>query len=181
MWIQSWKNSSQDILRSKTNVLTIQKWYCSLFCNFFSNEVEVVSWKSEAKRSDCLNPKLIIERILENHLKLCLGQKRIFWTFEIGIFYYFADFWVAKLKAFSAKARQILQNSLNPNLITRSISENNFKATLKSKTTPLNVWKWHYLLFWWFLSDEVENKAKRSKLFKSKLGHSKHVRKSFWD
>ena len=156
-------------LSSKTNALTIQKWYCSLFCNFFSNEVEVVSWKSEAKRSDCLNPKLIIERILENHLKLCLGQKRIFWTFEIGIFYYFADFWVAKLKAFSAKARQILQNSLNPNLITRSISENNFEATLKSKNNSSECLKMAFftilVIFEWrswncFL-------GKRSKAFKT--------------
>ena len=48
-----------------------------------------------------------------------------------------------------------------------------------------SVWKGHFSFSWKFLSDEVEtifweSEEKRSKLFKSKLGHRKLLRKWFW-
>ena len=39
-------------------------------------------------------------------LKLHWAQKQMFWEFENGIFQFFADFWVTKLKPFSGKVRQ---------------------------------------------------------------------------
>ena len=118
-------------------------------------------------------------------MKLPWSEKRMFWAFEKGIFQFFANFWVTKLKPFSGKVRQSIQNYWNQNLIIGSFLENGFEATLSSKTNVLSVWKVHFSVFSKFLSDEVEtifweSEAKHSKLFKSKFGHRKLLRKWFW-
>ena len=53
-------------------------------------------------------------------LRLPLGQKRMFWAFEKGIFQFFTNFWVTKSKPFSGKVRQSIRNYLNQNLIIGS-------------------------------------------------------------
>ena len=55
---------------------------------------------------------------------------------------------------------------------------------MRSKTNVLSAWKWHFSNFCKFLSDKVESffwesKTFPSKLFKCKVGHGKHFRKSF--
>ena len=117
-------------------------------------------------------------------LKLSWDQKRMFWTFEKGIFQFFGNFWVTKLKPFSGKVKESVQNYLNRNFVIGNYLGNGFEATLSSKTNVLNVWKGHFSVFWKFLSDEVktifwESEGKRSKLFKSKFGHKKLLRKWF--
>ena len=92
---------------------------------------------------------------------------------------------MTKLKPFSGKVRQSIQNYWNQNLIIGSFLENGFEATLSSKTNVVSVWKEHFSVFCKFLSDEVEtifweSEAKRSELFKSKFGHRKLLRKWFW-
>ena len=109
----------------------------------------------------------------------------MFWTFENGSVKFFANFWVMKLKSFSGKLRQNAQIYLIQNLGTITFLENGFGGILSSKTNVLNVWKGHFSVFCWFFSDEVEiilweREAKRSKLFKSKFGHRKLIRKLFW-
>ena len=118
-------------------------------------------------------------------LKLLWAQKRMLWAFEKWIFQFFANFWVTKLKPFSGKVRQSIQNYWNQNLIIGSFLENGFEATLSSKTNVLSVWKEHFSVFCKFLSDEVETifwerEAKRSKLFNSKFGYRKLLGKWFW-
>ena len=118
-------------------------------------------------------------------LKLPWSLKRMFWAFEKGIFHFFANFWVTKLKPFSGEVRQSVQNYLNQNLVIRSFLENGFEVTLSSKTNVLSVWREHFSVFCRFVSDEVEtifwkSEAKRSKLFKSKFGHGKLLTKWFW-
>ena len=98
---------------------------------------------------------------------------------------FFTNFWATKLKLFSGKVRQSVQNYWNQNLVIRSFLENGFGTTLSSKTNVLSVWKGHFSVFCKFLSDEVEtifreSEAKLSKLFKSKFGHRKLLRKWFW-
>ena len=98
---------------------------------------------------------------------------------------YFANLWATKSKLFSGKARQSIQNYLNQNLVIGSFLENDFEATLSSKTNVVSVWKGHFSVFCKFLSDEVEtifweSVAKHSKLFKSKFGDRKLLRKWFW-
>ena len=113
------------------------------------------------------------------------AQKRIFWAFEKSIFQSFPSFWVKKLKPFSSKVRQSVQTYLNQNLLIGSFLENGFGATLSSKTNILGVWKGHFSVFCKFLSYEVEtifreSEAKHLRLFKSKFGHRKLIRKWFW-
>ena len=109
----------------------------------------------------------------------------MFWAFEKTIFQFLVIFWVTKLKPFSRKVRQSFQNYLNQNLVIGSFLENGFQATLSSKTNVLSVWKKHFSIFCKFLSNEVETifretEPKRSKLFKSKFGRRKFLRKWFW-
>ena len=109
----------------------------------------------------------------------------MFWAFEKNIFQYFKNVWVTKLKPFSGKVRESVQNYLNQNLGVGSFLENGFEAILSSKTNVLSVWKKHFSIFCKFLSYEVEtifreSEAMRSKLFKSQFGRRKFVRKWFW-
>ena len=118
-------------------------------------------------------------------LKLPGAQKRMFSVFEKSIFHFLGNFWVTKLKPFAGKVRKSVQNYLNQCLVMESFLENGFEATLISKTNVVSVWKRHFSFSWEFLSDEAEtisweSEAKRSKLFKSKFGHRKFLRKWFW-
>ena len=118
-------------------------------------------------------------------LKLPWPQKRMLWAFEKGIFQLFASYWVTKLKPFSGKVRQSVQNYFNQNLVIASFLENGFEATLSSKTNFLSIWKEHFSVLCKFLSGEVEtifweSEAKRLKLFQSKFGHRKLLKKWFW-
>ena len=97
----------------------------------------------------------------------------------------FCKFLSEKVETILWEVRQSLQNNLNQNLVIGSFLENGFEATLSSKTNVLSVWKVHFSVFSKFLSDEVEtifweSEAKHSKLFKSKFGHRKLLRKWFW-
>ena len=118
-------------------------------------------------------------------LKLPWAKKRMFWAFQKSIFQLFASFLVTKLKPFSGKERQIVQIYLNQNFGRRSFLENGFGATLSSKTNVMSVWKELFPVFCNCLSEEVEtifreSEAKHSKLFLSKFGHRKLLRKYFW-
>ena len=118
-------------------------------------------------------------------LKLPWAQKRMFWAFEKSIFQFFANFWLTKLKPFSGKVRQSVQNYLNQNSVVGSLLENGFEATLGSKANVLSVWKNHISTFRKFLSDKVETafwekEGKRSTLFKSKFRNRNLLSKWFW-
>ena len=117
--------------------------------------------------------------------KLPWAQKRMFWAFEKSIFQFFANFWVMKLKPFSGKLSQSVQNCLNQNSVVGSLLENGFEANLRSKANVLSVWKNHISVFCKFLSDEGESafwekEAKRSTLFTSKFSHRKLLSRWFW-
>ena len=80
-------------------------------------------------------------------LKLPWARKRMFWAFEKSLFQLFANFWVTKLKLFSGKGRQSVQDCLSENLGIRIFLENGFGETLSSKTNLLSVWKEYLQLF----------------------------------
>ena len=128
--------------------------------------------------------------------KIKTFQIRWFWSYlkvkseccehsKNAIFQFLANFWATKSKLFSGKVRQSIQNYLNVNLVIRTFLENAFGVTLSSKKNVLSVWKGHFSVFSKFLSDRVEtifweSEVKRSRLFKSKFGHRKLLRKWFW-
>ena len=89
-------------------------------------------------------------------LKLPWAQKRMLWAFEKSIFQFFASFWVTKLKPFSGKVSQSVQNYLNQNLVIGSFLENGFEATLSLKKNVLSIWKKHFSVFYKFFIDKVE-------------------------
>ena len=118
-------------------------------------------------------------------LKLPWDQKWMLSAFRKVVFHFFANFWVTKLKPFREKVSQSVQNYLNQNLVIGNFLENGFKASFSSKTSVLSLWKGHFTVFCRFLRDQVEtifreSEAKHSKLFKSKFGHRKLLRKWFW-
>ena len=119
------------------------------------------------------------------NLKLPWAQKRMFWAFEKSIFKLFPKFWVPKLKPFSGKLREGVQNYWNQTFIIRNWLKNVFAATLSSKTNVLSLLKEHFSGFCKFLSDKVkaifsETEARGSELFQSKFGQRKLLRKWFW-
>ena len=85
--------------------------------------------------------------------KLPWAQKGMLWAFEKSIFQFFASFWMTKLKPFSGKVRQSVQDCLNQNLVIGSLLEKGFEATLSSKTNVVSVWKEHFSVFCKFLSN----------------------------
>ena len=64
-----------------------------------------------------LNQSLLVVSFLENGFEATLGSKKMLWVFEKGIFQFFGNFWVTKLKPFPGKARQSVQDCLNQNLV----------------------------------------------------------------
>ena len=95
-------------------------------------------------------------------LELPWAKKRIFRLFEKGIIQFVANFWVMKLKPFSGKIRQSIQNYLNQNLVIGSFLENGSEATLSSKTNVLSVWKGHF-------SDFLNFRVRKLKPFPRKV------------
>ena len=154
--------------------------------NFWATKSKLFSGKVRQRIQNYLNQNLVIRTFLENGFGATLSSKTnvMFWAFEKSIFQFFANFWVTKLKPFSGKVRQSIQNYWNQNLIIGSFLENGFEATLSSKTNVVSVWKEHFSVFCKFLSDEVETifwemEARRSKPFKSKSGPRNFLENGF--
>ena len=178
------ENGFEANLSSKTNLVSFWKGYFSVFCKFLSGEVETICWECETKPSKIFKSKFGQRKL--RVLKLPWTQKQMFWAFEKSIFQFFASLWRTKLKPFSEKVRQRVQNYCNQNLGIGSFLKNGFETILSSKMNVESVWKGHFSVFWKFLSDKVEtifwkSEAQRWKLFKSKFGHRKLLRKEFWN
>ena len=99
---------------------------------------------------------------------------------------FFSHFSVNQRKMFLRKARQSIQNCVNPKSVQENVLENCLETTLRSKADVLlNLWNRKLSVSCTSLSQEVEmayceSKAKRSKVFESKVGYGKHFRKKFW-
>ena len=103
----------------------------------------------------------------------------------IWIFWGFFTFFSEQKENVLRKARQGIQNWVNPKSVIENVLENCLKTTLRSKVDLLlNLWNKKLSVSCTSLSQEVEtayceSKAKRSKVFKSKVGYGKHFRKKF--
>ena len=126
------------------------------FPSFWVKKLKPFSSKVRQSVQTYLNQNLLIGSFLENGIGATLSSKTNILGIWKGHFSVFANFWVTKLKPFSGKVRQSMQNYLNQNLVIGSFLENGFEATLSSKTNVLSVWKGHFSVFYKFLSDEIE-------------------------
>ena len=73
-----------------------------------------------------------------------------------GIFHFFTNFRLKKLKQFPGKAKESLPIYLNPKFVKQNILINGFDTTLRWKTNILRVQLSYFLRLCKFLSDEVE-------------------------
>ena len=118
-------------------------------------------------------------------LKLRWAEKQKFWAFEKGIIQFFRNIWETKLKPFSGKVRESVENCLSQDLAKARFLENGFEVTFSSKRNVLSASKRYFSGFWKYLRDEVgtifwEIEAKHSKMFKSKFSCRKILKKWFW-
>ena len=103
------------IRSSKTNVLSVWKEHFSVFCKLLSDEVETISWESEAKRSKLFNSKFGHKELLRKWFWsiLKLDTKIVcVWKGYFSVFYKFLSdevetvFWeieAKRLKLFNSK------------------------------------------------------------------------------
>ena len=132
---------------------------------------------------NCLNQNLLKRSFLENGFGGILSSKTdVACAWKIH-FSDLTNFSVTKVKSLPGKVRESVKKYLNENLVEWSIIEN-VVHNLTSKVNVANVWKEHFSVFCWFLSDEFEtlfwkSEGKHSKLFQSKFSHKKLLRKWF--
>ena len=108
-------------------------------------------------------------------LKLRWARKLMFWSFENGIFQFFASFWATKLKPFSEKVRQNVLNYLNQNLVIFT----NLKTVFEQSGTQKRVfWVFEKSIFsnfweiWVMKFKPFSGKVRESvQVIRSLLGH----------
>ena len=119
-----------------------------VFWTFLSDEVETVFWENEAKHWELFQSKSGHRKYFKKMvLKLLLGQKQIFCAFWNGAFHFCANTWGTKLKPFSERKRQRVENLSDQSLVVQSFLENSFEATLWLKANATNRWTWYFSVF----------------------------------
>ena len=161
---------------------TFEKSISQFFADFWVTNLKPFSGKVKESIQSYFNQNLVVRSYLKNGFEATLSSKGILWAFGKGILQFFASFCVTKLKSLSGKVKQNVRNYLNQNLVIEMFLENGFEASLSSKTNVVSVSNRHFSIFCKFLSGEVEtilwkSEPKHSKLFKSKFGHRKLLRK----
>ena len=111
---------------------------------------------------------MVIGSFLENGFEATLSSK-IIWK---GKFSVFCNLWMRKLKQFSGKVRHDIKNYSFQNLVIGKFLQNGSEASLCSRTTIVDIWKQHFIVFCIFLIAKVKSK--------SKFGQRKCLRTWFW-
>ena len=133
----------------------------------------------------CLNRNLIRGSFLENMLKATLTSKANVLSVWKGYFLFFYKFLSDEVETvFSEKEAKhliIFKSKFGHRKLLRKW----FWSYLDLKNECSEHLKWSFFSFlqifeWWGQIIFQESKAKLSKLFKSKFGHSKVLRKCFW-
>ena len=131
-----------------------QKFLFWFFPKFGMTKLKPFSGKVRQTIQNYINQILVMGNFWENRFEATLSWKMnllswktMFWVFENVIFQFFPKLWGTKLKPFSEKVKQSVQNYLNQNLVIGSFLENGFKATLSSKRSVVSVWKGHFSVF----------------------------------
>ena len=162
----------------------LEKWIFQFFSSLSMAKLKELFGKVWQRVQNYLNQDLVIRSFLDKYFEAILTSKMNV-ALEKNIFQFFANFWVKKIKPFSGKIRQCIQNCFILNLIVGRFLGKCFEAILRSKKNALTFGKMNFSAFCKFFYDRVEiifweSVAKRSKLFKSRFGDRKLLTKMFW-
>ena len=131
-----------------------EKEIFQFFENFWLTKLKLFSGKPRQSVQNYLNQNLVIGSSLKNGFEATLSSKRMVWAFEKGIVQFFANFWVAKLKLFSGKARKCCENFFHKACFVGSILENAFQSLFdhsrKSLLEFLNILNILNIFIWIF-------------------------------
>ena len=169
----------------KKNVLSVWKEHFSVFSNFSLKKLKPFLGEVRQRIQSYLNQSLVIGSFLENSFEAILSSKMsvvIVWKEQCSVLCKFLSDKVERISWESEARRWTLFISKFGH---KSFVENGFEATLSWNTNVLSLWKEHFSVFCKFLSDEVEticwkSYAKPWRLFKSKFGPRKLLKKWFW-
>ena len=127
---------------------TFENAIFKFFANFWAIKSKRFSGKVRQSIQNYLNQNFVIRNFLENGFGANLSSKMnvlSVWKRHFSVF--FARFWVTKLKPFSGKAKQSVQNYFNQNFVIGTFRQNGFGGFLSSKT---NVLPFEMVIFQFF-------------------------------
>ena len=137
---------------------------CHFFADFWLTKLKLLSGKVSQSNKNYLNPKLVITSIFENGFhEIFMSKTNVLrvWKWQFSLFWK-----LLSDKVETGKTRQNLKNYSNSKLFIGSILKIYFKATLRSKTNVLSVWKCHFTLFfkcWVMKLKPFSGKVRQSK------------------
>ena len=127
---------------------------------------------------------MVVGNVLENGFEATLGSETNVVNVWKGHFSVFRKLLSDEVETIFWESKAKRSRLLKLKFGRGSFQENSIEAKLSCNTNVLSLWKECLSVFCKFLSDEVESiswksHAKRSKLFKSKFGPGKLLRKWF--
>ena len=127
---------------------------------------------------------MVVGNVLENGFEATLGSETNVVNVWKGHFSVFRKLLSDEVETIFWESKAKRSRLLKLKFGRGSFQENSIEAKLSCNTNVLSLWKEYLSVFCKFLSDEVESiswksYAKRSKLFKSKFGPGKLLRKWF--
>ena len=162
-----------------------EKSIFQFLANFWVTKLKPFVGKVRKSVQDYLNQCLVMESFLENGFEATLISKTNVVSVWKGHFSFSWKFLSDEVETFSSEKQEKRSKLFKSRFGHNNFLENIFEATLTLKTNVLSAWKKRFWIFCRFLSDKVEtvfweSEARHSKLFKSKFGQKKLLRKWFW-
>ena len=162
-----------------------EKSIFQFLANFWVTKLKPFAGKVRKSVQDYLNQCLVMESFLENGFEATLISKTNVVSVWKGHFSFSWKFLSDEVETFSSEKQEKRSKLFKSRFGHNNFLENIFEATLTLKTNVLSAWKKRFWIFCRFLSDKVEtvfweSEARHSKLFKSKFGQKKLLRKWFW-
>ena len=165
------------------NVLRVWKVYFSVFCKFLNDEIKTVIWEGESKRLKLFKSNIGDKNFLEKGFEVALSPKTIVLILSKRLFWVFCKFFSDEVKTVFWESDRKRSKLLNSKFDHKELLwkwcwsylelKNEFSERLKAA---------FFCFFPKLFSNEVKavflkSEAKCSKLFKSKIDHTKLLRK----
>ena len=140
--MKHFKNFFQAVLKSKANVLSVWKRHISPVRKFLSDKFESIFWVSKTKLWNFFKSRDSRGKRFGKWFWCYLTWKANVLSVWKWSCFLFANFWVAKLKPFSGKARQSLQK-----LIKLKAFDTKYFTCLEVKSDCFENLKINFLTF----------------------------------